>query len=300
MAGFTVSSLTDYTEKATEILRAGVLYAEDLQNYDFQTGIKYKEYLNYVDVNPHVQAGACGLSASGDTTFTEKEIEVAVYAYRDQFCSVDLRKKALPLGNGTLKGDLGSTIEQSLTEGEIDAIKAEVDADLWLGTSGMIDGWFANVSACTGAISLDTYTGTTVTSSNIDEIVDDFLDNVTQAMWSRGILTLHCSVSTFNLYKRNRLDANYYRDQAADLGQMETWLFGYEGQVKIKGEAGLNGSNYMMLTWDKNLVIGTDEENEIAEAKWVYDEVTDYVWFKSSFKLGTQIKFCGELIHNMY
>ena len=299
MAGFTVSSLTDYTEKATELLRAGVLFSEDLSNYEFQTGIKYKEYLNFANVDPKVQAGACGLSASGDTIFTEKEIEVVLYAYRDSFCTADLRQKALPQGSGTLKGDLGAPIEQTLTAGEIEAIKGDVEKDIWLGTSGMIDGWFTNLSACTSAISLDTYTGTTATLANIDDIVNDFIDNITDAMWSRGVLTLHCSVSTYNLYKRNIMTA--YGDlKDTSLGLMETWLYGYENQIKIKGEAGLAGSNYMMLTWDKNLVIGTDEESEIAEAKWVYDEVTDYVWFKSSFKLGTQIKFCGKAIHNIY
>jgi len=300
MAGFTVSSLTNFTEKSTELLREGVLFSDDLQNYSMQLGVNYAQYLNFIDCNPYVQAGSCGLSASGSTVLTEKTITTATYAFRDQFCTQDLVKKAFPQGAGTLKGDLGDVVEEGLTMGEIEQIKKQVDADLWLGTNGLIDGWFANLSACTGAISLDTYSATTATLTNIDEIVDDFIDNITDAMWSRGVLTLHCSVAVFNLYKRNRLAANYYRDQDETMGALEMWLFGYEGQIKIKGEPGLAGSNYMLLTWDKNLFIATDELTEIAEAKWVYDEVTDYVWFKSSFKLGTQIAFCGECIHNMY
>lgn len=303
MAGFTVNGLTAYTEKATQMLRAGVLFSDTFENYSIQQGINYKEYINFIDINPHVQAGACGLSASGTTTITEKEISVVTYSYRDQFCKNDLVQKALTLGVGTLNDDFGQIIEQNLMEGEINAIKHQVDVDLWLGTSGMIDGWFANLSACTSAISLDTYTATTVTQDNVDNVVDDFIDNVTEAMWARGVLTLHCSVSIYNMYKRNLIAAFGAGSLATLLTEMkplEMWVIGFEGQLKIKAEAGLAGSNYMMLTWDKNLFIGTDELREISEAKWFFDENTDFLKFKSNFKLGTQIAFCGEAIHNMY
>lgn len=300
MAGFTVTGLSDYTEKASEILKAGVLFTDDYSNYSIQMGIQYKEYINFITADPQVQVGACGLSASGSTSLTEKTIEVVTYGYRDQFCKNDLVKKALTIPGGTLDGDFGPMVENVLMQAEVDAIKKQVDADLWLGTSGMIDGWFDNLSACTGAISLDTYSGVTASIDNIDNIVDDFIDNITDAMWSRGVLTLHCSVANFNLYKRNRLSANWFRDQNSDIGMLESWIFGYEGQIKIKGEPGLAGSNYMMLTWDKNLFIGTDELREVSEAKWFFDENTDYLRFKASFKLGTQVAFCDEVIHNMY
>jgi hypothetical protein len=300
MSSFNVTDLTNYTEKATELLQKGILYNEDwVNNYSVQTGIKYKEYLNFINVNPWVQAGACGLLASGETVFTEKEIQVVTYAYRDKFCEKDLNQKALPQGVGTF-GDLAKPIEEAITMGEINAIKKQVDQDLWFGTSGMITGFIGRISGCSGAISLDTYSGVTATKDNIDDIVDDFIDNRTNAMISRGVLTIHCSVGVFNLYKRNRLYANYFRDKDATLGQMEDWVFGYEGQIKIKGEPGFGTSNYMIMTWDKNLFIGTDDVNEVASAEWIYDPLTKYVWFMSSFKLGTQIAFCDEVVHNMY
>lgn len=297
MAGFTVSGLSDYTQKATELLREGVLFSDDLSNYTIQKFVQNKAYLNFLEVNPHVQAGACGLQASGDTTFTEREIEVVTYAYRDQFCKNDLIKKAFTLPAGTLDGDFGPMIDTALTQAELDAIKKEVEADLWLGTSGMINGWFDEVTGLT--ISLTSYSGVTATDSNIDDIVLDFLTNITEAMWSRGVLTLHCSVAIYNMYKRNRLAANYYGDNATNLGFLESWIYGYENLVKIKAEAGLSGSNKMMLTWDKNLYVGTDEMMEISEAKWFYDENTDYLRFKSSFNLGAQIAIPAEVITNV-
>jgi len=301
--GFVVSSLTDYTEKATEILRSGVLFTDDLSRYYVQPGISYKEYLNYIDALPYVQAGDCGLTSSGTTTFTEKTLEVMVYAFRQSFCVNDLRKKALPQASSTLTGDMGPGLEVTLTDAIMDKIKEKVESDLWVGTGAdLIDGWLPTLSGCSGAISLDTYPTSAVTIDNIDEIVDDFIDNITNAMRSRGKLTIHVSMGVYNLYKRNRLAANYYYDQGDKslLDANEMWLFGYEGMYTIKGEAGFAVTDYMLMTWDKNLYLGTDEVNELSSAKWVYDEVTNYVWFQSSFKLGTQIAFCDECIHNMY
>jgi len=298
---FVVSSLTAYTDKATELLRAGILFSEDFARFSVQTDINYKKYLNYVAAQPYVQAGACSLAQSGSTTLTEKEITVATYAFRQSYCLQDLVQKAVPQSHSTLKGEWATPLEVSMTDGIVEKIKEKVDTDLWLGSGAdLIDGWFTVLSGCSGAISLDTYTAVTATVDNIDEIVNDFIDNITNAMWSRGTLTLHVSIPVYNLYKRNRLAANYYRDQNAGFGPFEMQIFGYENQITIKGESGLGTSNYMMLTWDKNLYMGTDEVSEISEAKWVYDEITNLVWFQSSFKLGAQIAFCGEVIHNMY
>ncbi len=299
---FNVSSLTDYTQKATELLREGILFSDSYAGYSVQTGIKYREPMNILDTEVYFQAGTCGLGNSGDTTFTEKLITVVPYAVKKSFCEADLRKKNLPLVPGSMMDKLSPEVESVLTADLQAKTKNKIDADLWLGTSTMIDGWMANVSGCTDAISLTTYSSTTPTLSNIDDIVNDFVDNITDAMWSRGELTLHCSVAVYNLYKRNIYNA-YGQTLAAfneKLGPMEMYVANYDGQIKIKAESGLNGSEYMLLTWDKNLYIGMDEENEISYAKYVFDEVEDYIWYKQYFKLGTQVAFCGEVIHNMY
>ena len=298
---FTVSSLTDYTAKATQLLREGVLFSDSMADYSIQTGIKYIEPLNILDTDVYFQAGACSLDNSGATVFTEKNITVATYGVKKNFCVQDLQKKNLPLVPGSMLDKMSPEVESVLTADITAKTKSQIEADLWLGTSGLIDGWFENLSGCTGAISLDTYTGVTITESNVDDVFLDFVQNITDAMWSRGILTIHTSVPIYNMYKRNRLASNYYHDSKSEqLGAMETWYFGYEGQIKVKAEPGLAGSNYVILTWDKNLYIGVDEINEESYAKYVFDEVTDLIWYKSYWKLGTQIAFCNECIHNMY
>lgn len=295
---FSVSNLTDYTAKATQLLREEVLFNDDMSNYSLQTGVKYIEPINILDTDiVGFQAGACSLGNSGTTSFSEKLITVASYAVKKSFCVQDLQKKNLPLVPGSMLDKLSPQIEEVLTAEIINKTKNAIEKDIWLGSSAMIDGLTKQLSACTSEIAV---TATTITESNVDDIFLLFVQAITEGMWARGVLTLHCSVAIYNMYKRNRLAANYYHDTAADsqLGPMETWYFGYEGQVKVKAEAGLNGSNYCLLTWDKNIFIGVDEENELSSAVWHFDGTTDLIWLKIYFKLGTQIAFCDEAIIN--
>jgi hypothetical protein len=122
------------------------------------------------------------------------------------------------------------------------------------------------------------------------------INAIPNSLHSRGLLTLYVSYPVFNMYKQNRLAANYYRDANSDFGVNEMWVFGYENQIKIKAIAGIDTTEYMLLTYSKNLTIGTDDVNQVASAKWVIDEVEEYAWLKSKFKLGTQYLFSDEIV----
>jgi len=284
---FVVTGLTDYTEKATELLRAGVLFNDDFAQYEIQTGIKFKEYLNYVDAQPTFANAACGTPADGATTLTEKEIEVKDYRATDKLCYADLDSKALG----------GIDVASAVTADEIAKIKTKVNHDLWIGdTSGTdyIDGWLTLTADSTDKI---VATSIGITSTSIDDAVIDMIAKSTPGMSSRGVLTIYMSLANFNLYKQNRLSANFYRDANADFGPLSMWAFGYEGQVKIEAKVGLGSTQDMILTWAKNLVIGTDEVSKVSSAEWINDPLTKNVHFDAAFKLGAQIKYTNEVVY---
>jgi hypothetical protein len=281
---FNINKLTDYTEKSTELLRNGVLYSEDFKEFNYQTGIMYEEYLNYIDVDPTLVAGSCGASDGGTTSFDERLIKVIPMKSDNRFCFDDLYKKAIT----------HLDVAGAITKDFVDKLKAKVEHDLWIGNTLGVTGWIqqangdGDVVAVNGPNDLDV--------SNIDDEIIKMINAIPNALQSRGLLTLYVSYSVFNMYKQNRLAANYFRDANADFGVNEMWVFGYEGQIKIKAIAGFNTNDYMLLTFSKNLTIGTDDVNQIASAKWVIDEVEEYAWLKSKFKLGTQYIFPGEIV----
>jgi len=284
---FVLTNLTDYTEKATELLRAGVLFNDDFANYEIQTGIKFQEYLNYVDAQPTFANATCGTPADGTTTLTEKVITVKDYRATDKLCYADLDKKALA----------GIDVASAITADEIAKIKTKVNHDLWIGDASgtdYIDGWLTLTGDSSDKI---VATSVAVTVTSIDDVIINMISKITSGMQSRGILTIYMSLANFNLYKQNRLAANLYRDANADFGPLEMWAFGYEGQVKIEAKVGLGSSEDMILTWAKNLVVGTDEVSTISSAEWIDDKITKNVHFDAAFKLGAQIKFTNEVVY---
>ena len=313
MAGFDVSLLTAYTAKATEILRESVLLSDNvIEDYTIQPGIKYKEYLNFLDATPVAQAAACGLSASGSNILTEKEITVAGYAFRDSFCVVDLEAKALPLMAGSFNG-LESSVEETLTLAQMEKIEDKLWYDRWFGRTGsgnLINGWYYYANAATDNIETAT-TGdswSAVTISNINDLVEEFVAAISADMWAKVTetehLTLYMSIKNYNIYKQY-LIKNFGTLAVTNVtqeGPTSCWIAGYENQIVVKGikafDTAAVSNNPMILTYSKNLVLGVDEISEMSSAKWVYDEVTDYLWFKVSLKQGCQIKFTPEIVTN--
>jgi len=285
MSGFNVTSLTDFTEKANKMFREGVLLTEKFADYEVQTGISYKEFLNFVDANPTLQPDGCGLNGGSGATLSEKVIEVGAIGISEPFCYKGLEKKAL--------ADIN--IEKTLTEDMVAKIATKTEKLIWQGdkasgdTSYGFKHWIDE-----GATSLSD--SGTITVSNIDDKLTKMINAITPAMQGRGKLKFHMSLPNYNLYKQSRLAANYFRDANAKLGLNEMDVFGYEGQISIKGDAGLAGVDDIYLSFDKNFVIGMDEIINKSYAKWIFDPVTEYAWFKGSFKIGTQIKYGNEII----
>jgi len=280
---FNINTLSDYTEKSTELLRSGVLYNDNFSEFDYQTGIQYKEFLNFVEVDPTLVAGSCGATDGGDTDLTEKVITVIPMKSDNRFCFDDLYKKALS----------NIDVPKAITQDFIDKLKVKVETTLWSGNALGVQGWIGEASGDNTVVEVP---GAALTVTNIDDTINEMIANIPNALTSRGLLTLYVSNANYNLYKQNRLQANYYRDANSDFGVNEMWVFGYEGQIKIKAVAGFETNEKMLLTWAKNLVIGTDDVNQVSSAKWVIDEVEEYAWLKSKFKLGTTYKFGSEIV----
>lgn len=293
---FNVSNLSEYTQAATNLLRSAVLFSEDFSRFEIMSGVQHKKYLNYIDTNPYLQAGACGLGASGSTSFDEKEITVVPWAIRDSWCVDDLNEKDLNFGTGTLNGKMVADLQTQLITDETEKVKQIVDKAIFQGTTAsgdLINGWIYQMTNDADVIDVSS----TLTPSNIDDVVENMILAVPANVAEyRGKLTLHMSYANFNYYKANRLSANLYWDNPAHKGLNTMDVFGYDNVV-IKAEPGLQGDNdHMFLTWDKNLVIGTDELMEVSRAKIYFDENTDYVKYKSSWKLGVSYKFGSEIV----
>jgi len=295
---FNTSNLTDFTVAATDYLRSAVLFSDDYSRWDIMTGVKHKEYLNYLDAQPILQSAICGGGASGTTSFDEKEVSVVDLMYRDQWCLADLNKKDQPGEFGTLKGKIVPNLATALFTDETDKIKQQIDRLLFQGkiaTGSKLDGIVTKLVADADVIKMHDTTG--VTLATISNIVEDLIMAVPEEVEAeRGLLTINMSIANFRLYKKNRIAANLYWDNPAHKGLNMMDVFGYDNVV-VRGNSGMIGDNdHIYISWEKNFVLITDELSEISTAKIYFDENTDYVKYKSSFKLGIDYRFAGEIV----
>jgi hypothetical protein len=296
---FNVSNLSDYTLAAKELLRSVALYSESFGRFDYMTGISHKQYLNYISSNPSIQAGTCGLDASGTTLFTEKEIQVFPIAFREKYCIDDLNKKDLAFGGGkgTLNGVMIPDLHTSLLVENSNSIKKQLEKLVFAGNTAsgdLFDGFITQFTADADVIDIPSVA---VDVNNIDNILQDIALAVTETMWARNeMIYIHLPLAYYNLYRVNRTNNNLFHDDPKNKGLMSMDMFGWEGMITIVAEPSLAGTKTIFATWDNNLVVGSDEITEISSAKMYYDENTDYVKYKASLKLGVAYKFGEEVI----
>jgi hypothetical protein len=77
--GYDLSGLSVYVdENKLPLLMASVFSGDTASTFEIQDGIKYKDTLNYLDAEVLFRAntGCSTFTASGDTTFTQKEIAI--------------------------------------------------------------------------------------------------------------------------------------------------------------------------------------------------------------------------------
>jgi len=294
--GFDVTGLSDFTEKATEIFLKSTLYRDNMSRFSVQRGVSHKEYLNYLDADPDLQAGACNLTSKGTTTFSEKEIEVVAMGVFDSFCLNDLAKKDIQAEVGTSKGDWNTLVKASMTQSIADNVGKKMDKLMWLGkVSGgdLFDGWVTKALASSTTNKIAETGAHTLT--NIMDRVDNICTAVSEDVSAKGVLPIHVSYVTFNLYKVALRNANMYHNNQ-DNKKNEMDIFGWEGQFVLVAESGMIGDNKSLLcTYDKNLFVGVDEEKEVTTFQWYHNPSTKEVELSSNWKLGVEINLDAEI-----
>jgi len=286
-----LTGLADFTDKATEIFHKGYLYSPDRANFTIQKGVSYKKKLEYVEMDTTIQGAGCSLTPTGDATFTDKDIETHVCQDVSTYCFSDVRKK----------GSTIAEIRNAIVTEKIASFKKKMDTMFWNGdttTTGSTDQYngVAYLAENNSGV-VDIGSTTTLSKVNIDDelqkLVDSYFTN--ESLMSRTGITIYLPYAIYSMYKQNRLAANFYGD-TNKIDDHTMWMYGYENTIKIKAVAGLVGVDNAYLTWEKNIVIPMDEQEEKTYFKLIPDEKTDLLWVKIFTKEGVEFKFNNEFI----
>lgn len=310
MAGVVdLSALTKYTDElGIELIKKSVLGGRTLgTGVTLQTDVKYKSALNLLDSTLNAQATACGISATGSVSLSQRDLEVCPITVFEDVCLNDLEQYWA--GKLMQAGSYNENIpfEQLYTQDKIDKIDALIEDLFWKGSkSNDVTGNGApsgNLALCNGVLDVLQFQsgsasvlvpGTTASFTKataidiIDSIINKFMSDATDALGMNDV-NIYISYPNFNLLTQALRDANYFHYDAA---QGDFRINNYLGtQFNVIAVRGLNGNNRIAMTPAANLYFGVDLVNDYESFETWYEKKDDEVYFRSKFKIGAQVAF---------
>jgi len=303
--GFDISTIDPYVNQtATGLISAAVLGGDTMDFATIVPGIKGSQSINYLEDEITINFASCGFTPDGETSITQRDIEVKALEVKKQWCEKDL--EPIFLGQMMKPGaPKDPQFGDILANRVVELIKKENEKQLWVGglgspAYGKIDGYVAILSSeadrvdCTSlspAIDDGPYT-----ASNIVETVDFLLTNLPEEIAMREDLCVFMSMGNFKLYTAALRTAALLPAAWVEDGNFEITIPGTN--VKAKAQAGLTGTDYMILTFKANLIVGTDLLHEEEKFDIWYSRDNDELRGNFQFKLGAQVYFPAFCVTN--
>ena len=293
---YTVSALTNYVKTNEDVLIKSVVLGgvkgDTISNLSLQTGIKTKERLNYLDVEPAFQDGAnCGFNASGKTEFTDRELETKQYKVQDQYCDRVLLGKfaeyQVKINAQKEASDL--PFEAVLMDEMIGGINAGMEKEVWLGTgtgSSLIKGFVTLAasadSASTVAVSIES--GTSVYNA---------IKKVVMAIPERIIdeAVVFVSPAIYRAFVQEMVEKNYFHYK--NDGNVENMDITFPGtDIKVHKTIGLTGDKkHIYASSYKNMVYGCDLQGDEEKVKVWYDDNSELFKYNIRWNAGVMTYF---------
>jgi hypothetical protein len=306
--GFDTDNLTAYVDQTNLELFTKAVFSNATSQYlsgQVQSGIKYKEQINYMDVDVTLRAkSGCGLTSSGEVIFDKKEIEVKTFYDQKTFCPSDLEtfytQQFLPAGS--IYENM--PIEAAFAEYYSAKVAAAVEVLLWQGVTGGASGVIGLnqvIDATSGVINgnpTSITTGTGITTGNVIGIFNGMVTLIPNALAGQTDLEFVCGWDTFRKLLQAYFTLNNFHYGATEeaspyaTGSIIIPSFG----LRVTALHGLTGTNRIHLTRKSNYVIGTDVPNEYESLDVFYERKDNTIIARIVAKLGTQIKFGTELV----
>jgi hypothetical protein len=303
---FVVSSLANYTnEQSTDLLVKalfGSKTASTLQSAgQVQVGVKSSATLNLLNSTVFFQADGCGYNPSGSTTFTQRTITVGAVKVEETLCPKTLEAKwmqtQIMAGSPTM-----IPFEEQVGAEKSAVIAENIEIAMWQGdtTSGnpnlnRFDGFNKIIAAASPTLANSAPTAfTSITSANIDDILDQVYANIPARIATKSDLVCFIGVDAFKLMLVNLKNANlfHYAVEASEAMEMV-----YPGtNMKLIAVGGLSGTNKIVAGSLSNFFVGTDLANEEEVYKLWYSEDNDEVRFRTTFAYGVQVAYPAEVV----
>jgi hypothetical protein len=304
---FNVSALANYTnEQSTELVlkslfgskTAAILQAAG----QVQVGVKSAEALNILTSDVYFQTDGCGYTASGNTTFSQRNITVGKIKVEETLCPKTLEAKwmqtQIAAGSPT-----SVPFEEQIGQDKANNIAKLLEIAMWQGdtattntnpNTNKFDGFVKLIDAASAStVAGNTSSATSITVANVDDLIDNIYNVIPADISDASDIVLWVGIDTFKKYTTALRNNNLFH-YAADSEGMEIMI--PATNVKLIAVGGLNGTNRMFLGRLSNFFVGTDLANEEEDYRFWYSQDNDEVRFRATMKYGVQFAFPDQIV----
>ena len=291
---FSLGTLTAYTEQQRlPLITKAVFSARTAALFTKQVGIKSAAALNLMDTDAVLAAGtACGWTASGTTTFSQRNITVAPMKIQEALCPRSLEQYWMQsqLTQGSTYD--GVPFEQAFAEQKALRIAEALENAIWSGST-LVTGLLTILNAASGStVSGNTGAVSSITTSNVISVFDNIYNQIPQAILTRNDLIIFCGWNNFRtLIGAFKANTGVMYNQV-DLQGLADGDIIYPGtNVRVVAVPGLTGTNRIVCSYLGNFFYGTDLLSDEENFSLWYSKDNDEVRFQAAFKVGVQVAY---------
>jgi hypothetical protein len=302
---YVVSSITGFTDQVGgAVLSKALLGATTPQNVTVRLGIKGTQALNLLDSAPSFQDGACGWSASGTTTWTQRDITTCPEKINESLCPIALYDtyQSMLLQPGMLEEAV--PMETMIGDLKSKQIQQRIESKLWNATvSGgdCFDGFKTIIASGQTGVAVSV-SGTAWNPSiaygtngnpiwEVDKLVNALADDA-QAF---DDLVVFCSVPAFRKYVQALTAANYFQNyiggSQAIGSEMNMYAIHPNTNVKVVPTIGIT-DNYVSIGPAKYMFVGFDLLSNEKLDMW-FSRDNQEIRLAANYNYGAQIAKFG-------
>jgi hypothetical protein len=300
---YDVASIGGYVDQVGgELLSKALIGATTPKYVNVRLGIKGTQALNLLNSTASFQAGSCGWSPSGTTTFTQANIVTCDEKYNEALCYKDLfdTYQSMLMAPGQTQETV--PFEQQIADLKVKQIQQRIEQKLWQATTGGTDcfnGFASLISTGTtgvansGGVAFSSSAAYGVSGNPITE-VDKLINALSDDAMSREDLRVFMSYANFRLYVQALTRANFFTNYIGSseiTGNMEA--VHPNTNVKVIPTIGLNGSNQVTIGPAEYMVVGFDLLSDHEKLVIWYSKDFDELRLRANYNYGAQIATFG-------
>lgn len=202
---FVVNTLPEYVDQNKGELISKVMLGFETKKYiNDMPGVKYKKALNILATDPVLQARTCGWDASGNVSFTQREMEVAAYKVNMEMCEEELRETWLADQIRVKAGAEVLPFEEKITNHIVEKVQNEIEKLVWNGSTGdgdLFDGFLTILDAEASVIDVSAGASDYETALNVYKAIPAEILNYAEMFCGNDVFrSIVLEITAKNLY----------------------------------------------------------------------------------------------------